>query len=161
MSAKASSLDQFDIKLLAAIQKDAEVTQNELSQLVHLSPAQCSRRLEKLRAEGLIQNVVAILNAEKLGFSVVAHTQVSLRSHTEDGNSQLQRFIEKAPEILECYSQTGDADFLMKVVARDLDHLGKFLERMINTTGGLASVKSSIVLRTLKKSSELPLQIIS
>lgn len=68
MSPKPSSLDQFDVKLLAAIQKNAEVTQNELSQLVNLSPAQCSRRLERLRGDGLIQHVVAILNPEKLGF---------------------------------------------------------------------------------------------
>lgn len=161
MPPKPSSLDQFDIKLLAAIQKNAEVTQNELSQLVNLSPAQCSRRLERLRGEGLIQHVVAILNPEKLGFSVVAHTLVSLRSHTDEGNNQLHRFIATAPEILECYSQTGDADFLMKIVARDLEHLSLFLERMIKTTGGLASVTSSIVLRTLKKSTELPLHIIS
>lgn len=155
-----SSLDQFDVKLLAAIQKNAELTQIELSQMVNLSPAQCSRRLDRLRGDGLVQNVVAILNPEKLGFSVVAHTLVSLRSHTDEGNAQLHRFIETAPEILECYSQTGDADFLMKIVARDLDHLSVFLERMIKITGGLASVTSSIVLKTLKKSTELPLQIL-
>lgn len=160
MKPALSSLDQFDVKLLAAIQKNAELTQVELSQMVNLSAAQCSRRLERLRGDGLVQNVVAILNPEKLGFSVVAHTLVSLRSHTDEGNAQLHRFIETAPEILECYSQTGDADFLMKIVARDLDHLSVFLERMIKVTGGLASVTSSIVLKTLKKSTELPLQIL-
>ena len=160
MSPSLSSLDPFDIKLLAAIQKNAELTQIELSQMVNLSPAQCSRRLDRLRGDGLVQNVVAILNPKKLGFAVVAHTLVSLRSHTDEGNAQLHRFIETAPEILECYSQTGDADFLMKIVARDLDHLSVFLERMIKVTGGLASVTSSIVLKTLKKSTELPLQIL-
>ncbi|MBB3165785.1 DNA-binding Lrp family transcriptional regulator [Rhizobium laguerreae] len=160
MTSKSHPLDLFDVRLLAAIQSNAELTQTELSQVVNLSAAQCSRRLDRLRSEGLIQNVVAILNPEKLGFSVVAHTLVSLRSHTEEGNAQLHRFIETAPEILECYSQTGDADFLMKIVASDLDHLSIFLERMIKATGGLASVTSSIVLRTIKKSTELPLQII-
>jgi Lrp/AsnC family leucine-responsive transcriptional regulator len=159
MASKVQALDQFDIRLLAAIQRNAELTQTELSQVVNLSAAQCSRRLDRLRSEGLIQNVVAILNPEKLGFTVVAHTLVSLRAHTDEGNTQLHRFIEAAPEILECYSQTGDADFLMKIMASDLDHLSVFLERMIKASGGLASVTSSIVLRTLKKSTELPLQI--
>ncbi|WP_431324463.1 Lrp/AsnC family transcriptional regulator [Rhizobium sp. YTU87027] len=159
MASKGEALDQFDIRLLAAIQRNAELTQAELSQLVNLSAAQCSRRLDRLRSDGFVQNVVAILNPEKLGFSVVAHTLVSLRAHTEEGNEQLHRFVETAPEILECYSQTGEADFLMKIVASDLDHLSVFLERMIKVAGGLASVRSSIVLRTLKKSTELPLQI--
>ncbi|MGO8657918.1 Lrp/AsnC ligand binding domain-containing protein, partial [Rhizobium ruizarguesonis] len=63
--------------------------------------------------------------------------------------------------ILECYSQTGDADFLMKVMTRDLEHLSQFLERMIRVTDNLASVKSSIVLKTLKKTTALPLQIVT
>lgn len=159
MASKGKALDQFDIRLLAGLQKNAELTQAELSQLVNLSAAQCSRRLDRLRSEGFVQNVVAILNPEKLGLSVVAHTLVSLRVHTEESNEQLHRFIETSREILECYSQTGEADFLMKIVASDLDHLSVFLERMIKFTGGLASVRSSIVLRTLKKSTELPLQI--
>lgn len=76
-------LDQFDIKLLAALQQDSEVTQSELSQKINLSATQCARRLERLRNEQYIQSVVAILNPAKLGFSVVAHTLVSLRAHTE------------------------------------------------------------------------------
>ncbi|MFB2605997.1 Lrp/AsnC ligand binding domain-containing protein, partial [Rhizobium phaseoli] len=80
---------------------------------------------------------------------------------TEGGNERLHRFIETAPEILECYSQTGDADFLMKVMTRDLDHLSQFLERMIRVTDNLASVKSSIVLKTIKKTTALPLQIVT
>ncbi|MBB4481843.1 MULTISPECIES: Lrp/AsnC family transcriptional regulator [Rhizobium] len=154
-------LDQFDIKLLAALQQDSEVTQSELSQKINLSATQCARRLERLRNEQYIQSVVAILNPAKLGFSVVAHTLVSLRAHTEGGNERLHRFIETAPEILECYSQTGDADFLMKVMTRDLDHLSQFLERMIRVTDNLASVKSSIVLKTIKKTTALPLQIVT
>ena len=83
-----------------------------------------------------------------------------LNAHTEEGNRQLLRFIEAAPEILECYSQTGDADFLMKIVVRDLDQLSAFVDRMIRSTGGLASIRSAIVLKTIKKTTELPLQLV-
>ena len=157
---KQHSLDPFDVRLLAEIQKNAELTQSELSQRVNLSAAQCSRRLEKLRSEGYVQAVVAVLDPQKLGFSVVSHTLVSLRAHTEEENNLLHRFIATTPEILECYAQTGDADFLMKIIVSDLEHLSVLLDRMINVTGGLASVTSSIVLKTLKKSTELPLQIL-
>lgn len=154
-------LDQFDIRLLAAIQVSSEMTQAELSERVNLSPTQCARRLERLRREGYIRGAVAILDAERLGFRVIAHTQVSLRAHTADGNALFHQFIDRSPEILECYSQTGEADFLLKIVTRDLDHLSALLERMIQSTGGLASVTSSIVLRTIKRTTALPLQLLA
>jgi DNA-binding Lrp family transcriptional regulator len=149
--------DQFDVKLLSLLQRGAEMTHAELSQHVHLSPTQCARRLEKLRKDGYISNLVAVLNPEKLGLRVQAHTLVSLGQHTEEKNEQFRRFIESAPEVLECYAQTGESDLIMKVVATDLDHLGDFLDRMIRISGGLASVKSCIVLKTIKKTNALPL----
>ena len=154
-------LDEFDIRLLAAVQADSEMTQAELSEKVNLSPTQCARRLDRLRKENYVERAVAILNPAQLGFKVVAHTAVRLNAHTEEGNRQLLRFIESAPEILECYSQTGDADFLMKIVVRDLDQLSAFVDRMIRSTGGLASIRSAIVLKTIKNTTELPLQLVT
>ncbi|ACP23142.1 putative transcriptional regulator, AsnC/Lrp family (plasmid) [Sinorhizobium fredii NGR234] len=151
-------LDQFDIRLLSAIQDNADLTNAELSELVALSGSQCARRLERLRQEGFIEKSVCVLSAKKLGLAVTAYTTISLSSHTEEGNRRLHSFIEDAPEILECYSQTGDADFLIKITVKDLDHLSAFLERMIHKAGGLLSVKSSIMLKTIKKTNSLPLK---
>lgn len=151
-------LDRFDLRLLAALQERGDISHVELSERVHLSPTQCSRRLERLRQQGYIQKIVAILNPELMGLDVVVHILVSLRSHTENGNAHFHKFIVDSPEVIECYSQTGDADFLMKIMTRDLVHLSEFLDRLIAAAGGLASVRSSVVLKTIKKTTELPLQ---
>lgn len=150
-------LDQFDLRLLAAIQVNSRATNADLSKLVNLSPTRCSRRVERLEREGYIEKCVAILNADKLGFEIMAHTLLSVRDHTLEGNETIARIIANSPEILECFAQTGEYDLLLKIVARDLPHLNIILEKLINATGGVAAMKSSIVLKTIKRTVALPI----
>jgi DNA-binding Lrp family transcriptional regulator len=150
-------LDGFDLRILAAVQQRGDISHVDLAERVHLSPTQCARRLERLKEQGYIRQIVAILDPELVGLTVVAHSLVSLRSHDEAANAAFRKFILGASEVVECYSQTGDADFLMKVMTRDLPHLSDFVDRLIAAAGGLASLRSSIVLKTVKKTTELPL----
>lgn len=152
-----TDLDAFDLRLLAAVQRDGDLTHAELAERVHLSPTQCARRLHRLRAEGYLRKMVAILDPGRLGLAVMAHTLVGLRSHDAATNAAFRDFVFRAEEVVECWSQTGDADFLMKILVRDLAHLADFIDRLIAATGGLATLRSSIVLRELKSTTEIPL----
>jgi DNA-binding Lrp family transcriptional regulator len=106
--------------------------------------------------EGYIQGFVAIVDPRKLGLAVLSHTQVSVRSHDEAANTAFRAFVQGSSAVVECYTQTGDADYLLKILCRDLDDLSNFLERMVKTTGGVASVRSSIALQQIKRAPRLP-----
>jgi len=149
-------LDRFDLRILRAVQRDGDLTQAKLAEIVHLSASQCARRLDRLRAEGYIEQTIAVLNRERLGLSILAHVFVGLREHSRDGNNTLQSFIRDTPEILECYMQSGDVDLLLKVVVHDLAELADLIDRIIGVTGGANAIRSSIVLRTIKVTNELP-----
>jgi len=151
----SAGLDQFDERLLAVLQVQGDLTQAQLAERVHLSPTQCARRISRLRQEGYIQGYCAIVDHKKLGFSILSHTLVTVRSHDETANSAFRAFVQGSPEVIECYTQTGDADYLLKVLCRDLDDLSDFLERLVKATGGVASVRSSVALQQIKRSPRL------
>ncbi|WP_291692998.1 Lrp/AsnC family transcriptional regulator [Bradyrhizobium sp.] len=149
------SLDAFDIRILRAIQRAGDLTHAQLAEQVHLSASQCARRLERLRQSGYIDRTVTLLNRERLGLAVLAHVLVSLREHQGAQNQAFRQFVIDAPEVLECYMQSGDIDLILKVAVRDLEGLGDFIDRLIAVTGGLAALRSCIVLRSIKTANEL------
>jgi Lrp/AsnC family transcriptional regulator, leucine-responsive regulatory protein len=148
-------LDDFDIRILRAIQRSGDLTQAQLAEKAHLSASQCARRLERLRQKGYIDRTVTLLNRERLGLAVLAHVLVSLREHQGEQNEAFRSFIMDAPEVLECHMQSGDIDLILKVAVRDLRALADFIDRLIAVTGGLAALRSSIVLRSIKTANEL------
>jgi Lrp/AsnC family leucine-responsive transcriptional regulator len=148
-------LDDFDIRILRAIQRSGDLTQAQLAERAHLSASQCARRLERLRQRGYIDRTVTLLNRESLGLAVLAHVLVSLREHQGEQNEAFRSFIMDAPEVLECHVQSGDIDLILKVAVRDLTALADFIDRLIAVTGGLAALRSSIVLRSIKTANEL------
>lgn len=152
-----TDLDAFDMRILAAVQRRGDITHVDLAEIVHLSPTQCARRLQRLRGEGVIRGVVALLDAERLGFAVTAHVSVGLRVHDAAANRAFHDFVAGTGEVVGCWSQTGDADYLLRILARDLAHLSALIDRLIAMTGGLAALRSSIVLKEIKASTALPL----
>ncbi|MEI4486676.1 Lrp/AsnC family transcriptional regulator [Frigidibacter sp. MR17.14] len=146
-----SDLDNFDMRILSLLQAEGDLTQGQISERVNLSPTQCGRRIARLRKEGYIQRFAAVLDLRRLGYTIVAHTLVSLRSHEDSANTSFRDFIARAPEVVECFAQTGDADYIVKIVCRDLDDLSEFLDRLIKAAGNLASLRSSIALKEIKK----------
>lgn len=149
-------LDTFDLRILRAIQHDATLTHAKLAESVHLSASQCARRLDRLRADGYVERTVTMLSRERLGLAVLAHVSVSLREHTRDRNDAFQQFVRDTPDVLECYMQSGDVDLILKVAVRDLAALADLIDQLISVTGGVTALKSSIVLRALKATNELP-----
>lgn len=150
-----TALDRLDCQILRAVQQRGDLTHAELAEQVHLSASQCARRLERLRQAGYIDRIVTLLNRERLGLSVLAHILVSLQTHDGARNEAFYTFVQDAPEVLECYMQSGDVDLLLRVAIRDLGALADFIDRLIAATGGVAGLRSYIVLRSIKTTNEL------
>ncbi|MCO5099326.1 MAG: Lrp/AsnC family transcriptional regulator [Burkholderiaceae bacterium] len=150
-------LDRIDIQLLAALQRDGRATNPALGERVHLSASQISRRIQRLEQAGLIDRYVTLLRPARLGLSVIAYTRVSLERHGEAQNEDFNRAVQLLPEVLECYSVTGPYDYLLRVVAADLDAFAQFMLHRLMRVPGVRGVESSVVLQEIKRTTELPL----
>src|SRR6201989_2491900 len=115
--------DAFDLKMLAALQDDGRLTNQQLADLVGLSASQCSRRRMRLGEEEVIAGYPADLAGEALGFTLVAFVQVTLATHSPDNSKKFRALVNRVDEIQEAYSLTGDADYVLQAVLRDLKGL--------------------------------------
>lgn len=149
--------DHIDRKILEHLQTHGRASNLELAEVAQLSPAQSHRRHRRLEAQGFISRYEARLNPERLGLSVVAFIHVAM----EKGHiREMRKFVDviaDLPEILECYSVTGDFDYVIKVVAQDLSALSRFLMETLMRLPGVNSVRSSVCLDEIKCTSALPL----
>ena len=151
------SVDAFDLKMLAALQDDGRLTNQQLADLVGLSDSQCSRRRMRLEDEKVIAGYHADLASEALGFNVLAFIQITLATHSPNNAKRFRDLMRRVDEIQEAYSLTGDADYLLKVVLSDLKSLSDIVNNVLMPHESVAHVRSSIVLDRLKESSKLPL----
>lgn len=150
-------LDAFDIRLLAALQSDYSQTHQQLATQVHLSPSQCSRRVQRLMESGLIAATVAILKPEALGLTVTAYVMVTLRTHGHNDVDHLSHDLARHEEVVELSALTGEADYLMKLRCHDMKHLSEFLNDRLMAHAEIATVKTSVVLQPLKETTQLSL----
>jgi len=149
--------DGYDLAILRAVQRDGRLTNVALSEAVNLSPSQCSRRLARLEREGVIRGYHAQLAPGAVGLDVVAFVSVTLEKHRSNSAAAFHEAIAGRPEILDCWSVTGDADYLLRVVAPDLKRFSRFLMDRLMTLPGVSHVRSSIALDEIKSTTELPL----
>ena len=149
-------LDRFDLALLAALQRDGRLTNQELAERVNLSASQCSRRRLRLEQEGMIRGYRAVLSARSLALDIVAFVQVTLAAHSKENAESFKRLVQDTPEILEGFTLTGEADYLLKVVTSDLDALSAFVNDVMLPHPAVARVQSRIVLDRLKDCGPLP-----
>ncbi|WP_019614232.1 MULTISPECIES: Lrp/AsnC family transcriptional regulator [Psychromonas] len=151
-------LDRTDKKILKLMQGNARISNLELADSVGLSPTPCSRRVKRLEESGLIDKHVTLLKPAVLGLKLTAMIGISMDRHTPDRFDNFERAIAALPEVLECLIVTGQtADFLLKVVVRDMEHYEKFLLGHLTKLEGVTGVHSSFVLREVVKKTELPL----
>ncbi|MEI5677314.1 MULTISPECIES: Lrp/AsnC family transcriptional regulator [unclassified Mesorhizobium] len=150
-------LDQFDRKILAFLQADGRLTNNDLSERVNLSPSQCSRRRQRLEDDGFIQGYRAVLDRDKLGFSLVNVISVTLATHNRDNAQRFSDLLSRLPEVQEAHALTGEMDYILKVVTPDLKSLADFVNGVLLPHESVQHVKTAIVLQTLKETSALPL----
>jgi DNA-binding Lrp family transcriptional regulator len=157
-SSKVAELDSFEVQILEALQQDARITTNELAERVGLSPSPCWRRLKRLQEDGFIRRYTAILDPEKAGVPECVFTHVTLLKHEASAIEEFERFVSQRPEVMECYSTTGEADYLLRVVVRDVRHYEQFLKDVIFTRKAVSQVKSNFALREIKYDTALPVQ---
>lgn len=151
-------VDAFDLKMLAALQDDGRLTNQQLADTVGLSASQCSRRRMRLEEEKVISGYHADLSSDALGFGVVAFIQVTLATHSPDNAKKFRTLVQRVDDIQEAYSLTGDADYLIKAILRDLKGLSDLVNNVLMPHQSVAHVRSSIVLDRLKETSRLPLK---
>jgi Lrp/AsnC family leucine-responsive transcriptional regulator len=149
--------DAYDVRLLAALQEDARLSNVALSDRVHLSASQVHRRLRRLEELGAIARYSAQLDPHRVGLGVLAITSVSLERHGESPAERFAHAVSVLPEVLECFSVTGEADYLLRIVAPDLKSFSDFLMHRLMPLPGVRSVRSNIVLETVKQTTVLPL----
>ncbi|MDB5653531.1 MAG: Lrp/AsnC family transcriptional regulator [Tardiphaga sp.] len=152
------SVDAFDLKILGALQDDGRLTNQQLADVAGLSASQCSRRRMRLEQERVISGYHADLSAEALGFDVIAFIQVTLATHSPDNARKFRVLVGRVDEIQEAYSLTGDADYVLKAVLRDLKGLSELVNNTLMPHPSVAHVRSSIVLDRLKETTKLPLK---
>ena len=153
----AVQLDKFDRKLLSLLQEDARLTNSDLSERVNLSPSQCSRRRQRLEEEGLIRGYRAVLDRERLGFSLVNIVSVTLATHNRDNARRFAELLARLPEVQEAHALTGEMDYILKVVTPDLKSLSEFVNGVLLPHESVQHVKTAIVLETLKETGSLPI----
>ena len=152
-----NSLDDFDIKILNALQQDARISNVKLAKQLSISEAPCWRRLQRLKKNGVIEGYQAVLNRRKLGFGVMSFIQLKFVQHDEELTRLFENAINDWPEVMACHSISGAADFLLIVVARNLDEYVEFIDRKLRKIPGITDITSNISLRELKSSFKLPL----
>ena len=151
------TLDTFSQKILRLLQLDARRSVQEISDQVGLSSTPCWRRIKDMEQSGVIQRYTALLDREKLGLHVCALAHIHLTRHTEGGVEQFEREIATCPEVTECYSTTGESDYILKIVAPDIKAYDSFLHERIFKIPAVAQVRTSVVLREIKFDTQLPL----
>lgn len=152
-----AKLDTLDLRLLALLQQNGRMSNLELAEAVGLSPAQCSRRHHRLEAVGVIARYEARLQPSAIGLKVMAFVHIGMeRGHMRDLKSFREALV-RMPNVLECHSVTGDFDYVLKVIAADLEELNVFLTERLVALPGISLVRSSVCLEEIMARSALPL----
>ena len=152
-----ANLDRIDRRLLAELQDDGRITNVDLARRVELTAPPCLRRVRALEEEGVIKGYHAQLDASKLGFAITVFALVSLKSQAEESLRQFEDHIRTLPEVRECHMLNGEIDFILKIVSRDLQTFQEFLTSKLTPAPNVASVKTSLTIRTAKQLPGVPL----
>ncbi len=152
-------LDSIDFKILEILQQEGRISNAELARRINLSQPATHARLKRLEQSGIIQAYTAILNREMLGFGMLCFVHVTLEKHQPDWVNNFHEQVSQMPEVIECYHVTGEYDYLLKVVMRQRRDLEGFLVDKLSRIVGVGRVHTSVVLREVKETSALPLQL--
>ena len=152
-------LDPIDRQLLAELQAQGRITNVELASRVGLTAPPCLRRVRALEESGVIRGYHAELDGARLGFAITVFAMVSLKSQAEDALRGFEDHIRTLPEVRECHMLNGEIDFILKIVAKDLQSFQEFLTSSLTPAPNVASVKTSLTIRTAKQLPGVPLDL--
>lgn len=152
-----TGLDPFEIKILRELQRDANQTTAEIAERVGLSVSPCWRRIDRLEREGFIKKRVAIIDRRKVGLNAHVFAQVKLNAHGRANLDEFSEAIRGFPEVLDAYVLMGTTDFMLRVVARDIDAYERFFFDQLSKLPGVQEINSTVALSEIKATTELPL----
>jgi len=153
-------LDTIDLKILTLLQQNGRISNQDLAEQVFLSPSSCLRRVRILEEEGVISRYSAVLSPEKLGLELDVFVQVTMRRDVESWHENFMQALQDYPEVVGSYIITGDANYLLRVKARNLKHYSAFVLEKLYKIPGVQDIRSNIVLQAIKETYELPRELL-
>ncbi|GGB20486.1 Lrp/AsnC family transcriptional regulator [Puia dinghuensis] len=152
-----TDLDDIDLKILSLLQQDASLTNKEIAFQLHKSVATIHDRTRRLKEEGYIRRVAAILDPKKIGKGLIAFSHVLLNDHTSTTLTTFEREVIKFPEVMECFQMTGTFDFLLRVATADMEEYQRFYRNKLANLPNISTVQSFFVLTEVKSDTAYPL----
>lgn len=150
-------LDAIDRKILRALQDDGKISMGELAEKVGLSPSPCARRVRLMEKAGIIKGYAAIIDQKRVGLPISAFASIKLERQREEDLDRFEETVSRWPEVLDCYLMTGQRDYLMRVVAADLEAYERFIKDKLTRLDNIASIETSFALGQVKRSETLPI----
>ncbi len=151
-------LDSHDHAILDVLQRDGRITNVQLASRIHLSEAACQRRMRALEKSGFIERYAAVVDQKKLGLPGNVFVTITLQHQERDDLEAFEKAVQGVPEVMECYLMTGEFDYMLRVVVRDVADFERIHSRHLTCLPGVARVHSSFALRAVRKSSVLPIR---
>jgi DNA-binding Lrp family transcriptional regulator len=152
-----SRIDDINRRILRELTRDARISNIDLAARAGLSPSACLRRVQEMERSGVIRGYRAVLDPVQMGTGFLAYVTVRLSSHTKASHEAFERAMARAPEVRECHMLNGEIDFILKIVSRDLQSFQEFLTSKLTPAPNVASVKTSLTIRTAKQLPGVPL----
>jgi Lrp/AsnC family leucine-responsive transcriptional regulator len=153
-------LDTIDLNILTLLQQNGRISNQDLAEQVFLSPSSCLRRVRILEEAGIISRYSALLSPEKLGLELDVFVQVTMRRDVESWHENFMQALQNYPEVVGSYIITGDANYLLRVKARNLKHYSAFVLEKLYKIPGVQDIRSNIVLQAIKETYELPRELL-
>lgn len=152
-----TGLDPFEIRILRELQRDASLTTAEIADRVGLSVSPCWRRIDRLERDGFIRKRVALIDRRKVGLNAHVFAQVKLDAHGRANLDEFSEAIRGFPEVLDAYVLMGTTDFMLRIVAKDIDAYERFFFDRLSKLPGVQEINSTVALSEIKSTNELPL----
>ena len=149
-------LDATDKRILSALQKTGRLSNSDLSEQINLSPSACHRRVQRLESEGYIKDYVALLDARKMRVPTTVFVEITLQGQADEVLDAFEKAVSRIPDVLECHLMAGSADYLLKVVAENTEDFARIHRQYLARLPGVAQMQSSFALRTVFKTTALP-----
>lgn len=153
-------LDKLDIKILAALQNDGRATKTRLGELVGLSPSPCHERIKRLEAAGYISGYHAEIDVDRLARPSLVMVEICLKTHDSADFERFSKHVASVPEVLECYQTSGAVDFILKVIAKDLEAYQALIDRLLDANIGIGRYTTCVVTKRVKKNGAYPLDLL-
>ena len=149
--------DAYSLKILEALQEDSRMTVQQISERVGLSTTPCWKRIKEMEVQGVITGYTVQVDRKKVGLNLMVMAEINLAQHTDKTVAEFEAAVQAIPHIVRCYSTTGQSDYVLMIMATDIEQYEQFLMRTLFKLPAVAHVRSSIVLREVKQGTGLPL----